>query len=50
MILQGFLVNYNYFRPHMSLGNKTPAEAAGQDLPVKSWTDVVDMEEERDDS
>ncbi|MBI4339033.1 MAG: IS1/IS6 family transposase [Chloroflexi bacterium] len=46
LILQGFLVNYNYFRPHMSLGNKTPAEAAGLDLPVKSWVDVVDMEGE----
>jgi len=41
LILDGFLVNYNFFRPHMTLENKTPAEVAGIDSPYKNWTDVV---------
>lgn len=27
--LKGFQIYHNYFRPHMGLGGKTPAEAAG---------------------
>jgi len=41
IIMDGWLVNYNYFRPHESLGNKTPAVAAKSDYPYKSWKDVV---------
>lgn len=37
----GWLVNYNFFRPHESLGNKTPADAAKADFPYKSWKDVI---------
>lgn len=37
----GWLVHYNFFRPHSSLGGKTPAEAAGAKAPFKSWKDVV---------
>ncbi len=40
-ILDGFLLHYNYFRPHMSLKDKTPAEVAGIKSPLTSWTDVV---------
>jgi putative transposase len=40
-ILDGWLVFYNYFRPHESLGDKTPAEKAGIDFPLKNWLDVV---------
>ncbi|MFC2031837.1 transposase [Chloroflexota bacterium] len=36
----GFLVYYNYLRPHESLKGKTPAEAAGIAYDVKSWQDV----------
>ncbi len=36
----GFLVYYNYLRPHESLNGKTPAEAANIDYKVKSWADV----------
>ena len=28
LILDGFLIHYNFFKPHMSLVNKTPAEVA----------------------
>jgi putative transposase len=41
LILDGFLIHYNFFRPHESLKNKTPAEVAKADFPYKSWKDVV---------
>jgi len=40
-ILDGWLAYYNYFRPHESLGDATPAEKAGIDFPCKNWLDVV---------
>ncbi len=40
-ILDGFLIHYNFFRPHMTLNNKTPAEVAGIKAPLLSWTEVV---------
>jgi transposase-like protein len=42
LILEGFVFNYNYLRPHESLKGKTPAEAAKiHDFPYKSWLDVI---------
>lgn len=41
VILDGFLVHYNFFRPHMSLLDKTPAEVAGMKAPYKNWTESV---------
>lgn len=41
IILDGFVIHYNYFRPHLALGNKTPAEAAKIQSPIKTWTDLV---------
>ncbi len=41
LILDGFLINYNFFRPHMTLKNKTPAQVAGIESPVKNWTELV---------
>lgn len=41
IILDGWLVHYNFFRPHTALKEKTPAEAAGAETPFKSWADVV---------
>jgi len=40
----GYLVHYNFFRPNMALGNKTPAEVAGLKYDNHSWTDVVGAE------
>jgi len=37
----GWLVHYNYFRNHESLGNRTPAETARLKYAVKNWADVV---------
>ncbi len=38
---EGWLVHYNFFRPHSVLGDKTPAEEAGLQSPYKNWADVV---------
>jgi len=37
----GWLVHYNYLRPHDALGDKTPAEVAGIDFPYKNWADIT---------
>jgi len=39
--LNGWLVHYNYLRPHTALGDKTPAEMAGIDYPYKDWADIT---------
>jgi putative transposase len=39
----GWLVHYNYFRPHMSLDDKTPAQEAGINFPFRNWKDVVEQ-------
>ena len=36
----GFLVYYNFLRPHEGLDGKTPAEIAKIDYQVKNWADV----------
>jgi transposase-like protein len=41
IVMDGWLVHYNFFRPHQALGGKTPAEAADAESPFKSWKDVV---------
>lgn len=41
LILDGFMVHYNFFRPHMTLHNKTPAEVAKVKAPVRNWTELV---------
>lgn len=41
LFMDGWLIHYNFFRPHESLKNKTPAEVAKADFPYKNWKDVV---------
>lgn len=41
IILDGWLVHYNFFRPHESLRDRTPAEYAGIKSPYNDWTDIV---------
>lgn len=40
-ILDGFLIHYNFFRPHMSLKDRTPAGVAQIKAPVTNWTELV---------
>ena len=48
LIMDGWLIYYNFFRPHDALRNlppkgidKTPAKVAKADYPYKNWLDVV---------
>jgi putative transposase len=36
----GWLVHYNYLRPHEALNDKTPAEVAEIDYTYKNWSDI----------
>lgn len=38
--LDGWLVHYNFFRPHMSLDDRTPASVAGIRFPFRNWKDI----------
>jgi len=40
LITGGWLLHYDYIRPHESLG-KTPAQAAGIKFPYSNWKDLV---------
>jgi len=39
--IAGWLVHYNYIRPHTALDDRTPAEVAGIDYPYKNWADIT---------
>jgi len=41
LIMGGFLVHYNFFRPHEGIGNLTPASKAGIKFPFRNWLDIV---------
>jgi transposase-like protein len=42
LILDGWLVQYNFFRPHESLGCKTPAQAARVAFPYTNWRALIE--------
>lgn len=48
ILLDGWLVYYNFFRMHDTL-QTTPAKKAGIDSPIKNWLDVVEKEAEVSD-
>ena len=41
LILEGFVIHYNFFRPHITLDNTTPAQEAGVDLPFDTWEGLL---------
>ena len=45
--LDGWLVHYNFFRPHMSLKDSTPASVAGIKFPFRNWKDVCEQPYEK---
>jgi transposase-like protein/transcription elongation factor Elf1 len=47
LILEGYLIYYNFMRPHIGLRGKTPAEKAGLNLPIRNWLDVVNEESKK---
>lgn len=38
---QGWLVNYNFIRPHEGLNYRTPAQEAGIEYPYKNWAEII---------
>jgi transposase-like protein len=42
LLLEGWSVHYNCVRPHISLGGKTPAQAARMDIP-NNWKGLIDQ-------
>jgi transposase-like protein len=42
IISDGFIIHYDFLRPHMTLKGKTPAMRAGLKLPFKTWIELVD--------
>lgn len=42
VISEGFIVHYNFLRPHMAFDNQTPASVAGLKYPFKTWIELVD--------
>jgi len=43
LFLDGWLVHYNFFRPHMSLRDLTPAQVAGIRFPFRNWKDITEQ-------
>lgn len=42
LLMDGWLIHYNYFRSHESLRDRTPAEVAGIRIRYKDWLDIVE--------
>jgi hypothetical protein len=45
--MDGWLVHYNYFRPHMSLNDRTPSQVAGINFPFRNWKDITEQSYEK---
>lgn len=41
LIIEGWLIDYNFFRPNPSLNYRTPAAVAGIQFPHRNWLDVL---------
>jgi putative transposase len=41
IVLNGFILDYNFFRPHMALEGKTPAQEAKIYLPFANWEGII---------
>ena len=42
IISEGFVIHYNFLRPHMTLKGKRPATVAGLKMPFKTWIGLVE--------
>ena len=43
LLTDAWLVHYNFFKEHESLGNIPPAQKMGIPTPIKSWAEVVSL-------
>jgi putative transposase len=41
LLTEGWLIHYNFFKEHESLGNVSPAKHMKVELPFQDWNDVV---------
>jgi len=41
LLTDGWLIHYNFFKEHESLGNVSPAKAMNLEMPFNNWTDIV---------
>jgi len=42
--LKGWVIHYNFFRPHLSLQDKTPAKVAGINFPYANWKELIEKQ------
>lgn len=42
--LKGWVIHYNFFRPHLSLNDRTPAQTAGIDFPYHNWKELIEKQ------
>lgn len=42
--LKGWVIHYNFFRPHLSLDGKTPAQMAGIKFPYANWKELIEKQ------
>jgi len=47
LFMAGWLAHYNFFRPHMSLKDRTPAQVAGIQFPFRNWKDIAEQPYEK---
>ncbi len=47
LFMGGWLAHYNFFRPHMSLKDRTPAQEAGINFPFRNWKDLCEQPYEK---
>ena len=43
-LIDGWTIQYNYFREHEGLRNRTPASVAGIQTDVKQWDDIARLD------
>ncbi|MBN1189528.1 MAG: hypothetical protein JXA46_07240 [Dehalococcoidales bacterium] len=41
LVMNGWCIHYNFFRPHPGLNGQTPADAAKLNVTSKSWADII---------
>jgi hypothetical protein len=42
--LKGWVIHYNFFRPHLSLNDKTAAQMAGIKFPYTNWKELIEKQ------
>ncbi len=47
LLLNAWLVHYNFFKEHEALGNIPPAQKMGIEVPFKDWEDVIQQTKKR---